>query len=88
MAKRRIEGLLRRVHPAAGVAVEVGSSQTVVSRIIQDRQMGLLVTGNCREAILAAEGECPVLRLATAAGASVRIAEPEPEYAMAARMSA
>ena len=87
-AKRRIEGLLRRFHPAADVAVEVGSSHTVVSRVIQDQEMGLLVTGNVREAILAAECECPVLRLAIPAASAVAATEPEPRYAIAARRSA
>lgn len=87
-AKRRIEGLLRRFHPTAKLAVEVGSNEAVVSRTIQDHGMGLLVTGNSREAILAARGECPVLRLAIAAAASVAVPEPEPRYAIAARRTA
>jgi nucleotide-binding universal stress UspA family protein len=87
-AKRRIEGLLRLFHSAAKVAVEVGSSHSVVSRIIQEHAMGLLVTGNSREAILAAQHECPVLRLAIPAAASVAAPEPEPLYAMAARRTA
>jgi nucleotide-binding universal stress UspA family protein len=87
-AKRRIESLLRRFHPAAQVAVEIGSSQSVVSRVIQDQKMGLLVTGNSREAILAAQHACPVLRLAIPATASAAATEPEPRYAMAARRTA
>lgn len=87
-AKRRIEGLLRRFHPSAKLAVDVGSSQAVVSRVIQDHGMGLLVTGNSREAILAARGECPVLRLAIPAAASAAVPEPEPRYAIAARRTA
>lgn len=87
-AKRRIEGLLRRFHPSAKLAVDVGSSQAVVSRVIQDHGMGLLVTGNSREAILAARGECPVLRLAIPAAASVAVPEPQPRYAIAGRRTA
>ncbi len=87
-ARRRIEGLLRRFHSAGRVAVEVGSSRAVVSRIIQDRGMGLLVTANSREAILAARHECPVLRLPIPAAASVGATEPERRYAMAARRTA
>src|SRR5579884_893061 len=87
-AKRRIEGLLRRFHPAAKLAIEIGSNQAVVSRVIQDHGTGLLVTGNSREAILAARGECPVLRLAVAASAWAAVPEPEPRYAIAARRTA
>lgn len=84
-AKKRIEGLLRLVHPVAELAVEVGSPQAVVSRIIQNHRMGLLITGNSREAILAARRECPVLRLGTPAGSTAASRKPEPCYAMAAR---
>lgn len=87
-AKRRIEGLLRRFHPSAELAVDVGSSQAVVSRVIQDHGMGLLVTGNSREAILAARGECPVLRLAIPTAASATVSEPQPQYAIAGRRTA
>ena len=87
-AKGRIDALLRRFHPAADVALEVGSCQTVVNRIIQDQEMGLLVTGNMREAILGAVRECPVLRLAIPAASSVSVGEPEPRYAVAERRSA
>jgi nucleotide-binding universal stress UspA family protein len=87
-AKSRIEVLLRHFHLGVKLAVEVGSNHTVVSRAIQDHVMGLLVTGYWREAILAARGECPVLRLAIAAAASIPAAETEPRYAMAARRSA
>ena len=52
-AKTRIEALLRRFHPAADVAVEVGSRQMVVSRAIQNHKTGLLITSNLRDAILA-----------------------------------
>lgn len=84
-AKRRIEGLLRFVNPAAELAVEVGSPQAVVSRILQNDGMGLLITGNAREAILAARHECPVLRLGIPAASTVAATKPEPCYAMAAR---
>lgn len=87
-AKRRIEALLRRFHPGADVALEVGSCQTVVNRVIQGQEMGLLVTGNLREAILAAERECPVLRVAVPAASFVSVAEPEPRYDVAVRRSA
>jgi len=50
--------------------------------------MGLLVTGDLREAILAAQSECPVLRLPSTAIGANRAAEPELRYAMAAGGSA
>jgi nucleotide-binding universal stress UspA family protein len=88
MAKRRIEALWRPFLARPEVAVEVGSHHAVVSRIIQSRQMGLLVTGDLREGILAAQSECPVLRLPSVATAANRAAEPELRYAMAAGGSA
>jgi hypothetical protein len=84
-ARERIEGLLRHFYPAAGVAVEVGSCQAVVSRVIQNDGMGLLITGNSREAILAARCECPVLRLGIPAASTLAATKPEPCYAMAVR---
>ena len=87
-AKRRIDQLLQRFYPAAGVAIEVGSSHVVVNRAIQNQGMGLLITGNSREAILATRRECPVLRLVNPAASAVAAEEPEPLYAMAARRSA
>ena len=83
-AKRRIEALWRPFLARPQVAVEVGSHQAVVSRVIQSRQMGLLVTGDLREAILAAQWECPVLRLPSNATEANRAAEPALRYAMAA----
>jgi len=76
-ARGRMETLRRRIWPPAEIVVEAGVSQTVVSRTLQSQEAGLLVTSNWREAILAAESECPVLRvappaLATAAASSER----------------
>ncbi|GEM_PF-3540581 len=87
-AKSRIEALLHRFHPSAELDVEVGPRRSVLSRVIQRREMGLLVTGNVRDAILAAERECPVLRLASPAASSVPAGEPESVYTMAARRCA
>lgn len=84
-AKKRIEALLRHFYPAAEVAVEVGSCRAVVNRVIQEDGMGLLITGNSREAILAARCECPVLRLGIPAAATAAATKQEPAYAMAAR---
>jgi nucleotide-binding universal stress UspA family protein len=87
-AKRRIEKLLRRFYAPADVTVEAGSHGAVVSSVIQSKAMGLLVTSNLREAILAAESECPVLRVATPISGRASNAIPEPEFAMAAGRSA
>lgn len=84
-AKSRIEGLLRLLSPAAQLAVEVGSPQAVVGRVLQNDGTGLLITGNSRDAILAARCECPVLRLGIPAAAAAAATKPEPRYAMAAR---
>lgn len=86
--KRRIEKLLRRFYAPADVTVEAGSHSAVVSSVIQSKAMGLLVTSNLREAILAAESECPVLRVATPAQSAASNAIPETEIAMAAGRSA
>ena len=85
LAKRRIEKLRNRFLPRAEVAVEIGPSHSVISRTIQNQDTGLLVTGNSREAILAAESECPVLRLATPAVSASSLAQPMPRYATARR---
>ena len=85
---RRPSGVLMGCHrfsPPAEAIVEVGQSSVVVGRALQSRDAGLLVTGNCREAILAAQSECPVLRLASPASAAVTAAEPERLYAAARR---
>ncbi len=84
-AQRRLDGLRRRFSPTADVLVEVGHSSVVVSRALQSREAGLLVTGNSREAIFAAEAQCPVLRLISPAAAAVTAAEPEWRYAVARR---
>jgi nucleotide-binding universal stress UspA family protein len=65
LAKSRIDKLGRSSYPSAEIAVDVGSHRTVIRRVIQSQAMGLLVTGNQREVILAAESQCPVLRVAT-----------------------
>ena len=85
-ARARTERLRRRYCPAADIRVERGPHRTVLSRVLKTHETGLLVTGNVREAILAAESECPVLRLSAPAAAAVPI--DEPVYEMAARRSA
>jgi nucleotide-binding universal stress UspA family protein len=57
----RIEGLCDRWAPGAEVQVGVGLLVSVISRAIRLCEAGLLVTGGSREALLAAESECPVL---------------------------
>ena len=83
-AKGRIDKLLRRFFPPAEVAVEMGSQSAVIGRVIQSKAMGLLVTSNLREAILAAESACPVLRVATPQTAAGSVGIPEEGYAIAA----
>ena len=84
LARTRIANLHRRFLAPLDVAIETGSHTAVVSGVIQRQAAGLLVTGNLREAILAAEAECPVLRVAPpvaeAAGATL-----EGLYSAAAR---
>jgi hypothetical protein len=84
-AVRRLDGLRQRFSPPAEAIVEVGQSSKVVGRAFESRGAGLLVTGKCREAILAAQFECPVLRLAPPPSAAVTAAEPERLYAAARR---
>jgi hypothetical protein len=84
--RMRLEKLRRKYFPAAEIRVEVGPHRTVLSRILRTHETGLLVTGNAREAILAAESECPVLRLSPPAAAAVPV--DEPAYEIAARRSA
>jgi len=84
-AVRRLDGLRHRFSPPAEAIVEVGQSSEVVGRALQSRDAGLLVTGNCLEAILAAQFECPVLRLAPPASAAVAAAEGERLHAGARR---
>jgi nucleotide-binding universal stress UspA family protein len=83
--ERRIERLRRRYAPSADVRIEVGSSETVVSRTIRAQSAGLLITGPFQEAILAARSECPVLRLAPPASSAIPLMEAEPWYADEAR---
>lgn len=64
LARKRIANLHRRLVAPFEVAIETGSHTAVVSDVIQRQAAGLLVTGNLREAILGAESECPVLRVA------------------------
>ncbi len=85
-ARSRMETLRRKYFPAADIRVEAGPHRTVLSRLLRTHETGLLVTGNMRETILAAESECPVLRLAAPAAAVVPVEEPV--YKMAARRSA
>lgn len=87
-AKRRLEELRRRFQPSAEVAVEIGPSRSVVSRTILNAATGLLVTGNCRDAILAAESECPVLRIAMPATSAEYATQAQPLYETAVRRSA
>lgn len=76
-ARKRITQLQRRISLEAEVAVEAGAARDVISRTIQNRETGLLVTGNWRESILASEAECPVLRLPIPVSVGAYIAPPE-----------
>ncbi|HLK51659.1 MAG TPA: universal stress protein [Bryobacteraceae bacterium] len=85
IAKQRIEILRRRFFAPAEVAVETGSHAAVVRRVIQRQAAGLLITGNLREAIVAAAPHCPVLRVATPAAVAARAALELPYAAVAGR---
>jgi hypothetical protein len=43
--------------------VVAGWREAVIGRALRDRHADLLIAGDCREAVLAAEAICPVLRL-------------------------
>lgn len=60
----RVDELRRRLAPRAGVMVAAGWRQGVIARMIRNQSAQLLITGDCRQTILAAEAICPVLRLA------------------------
>jgi nucleotide-binding universal stress UspA family protein len=62
----RVEELCARRAPGAEVHVDVGLPGSVISRAIRLYGAGLLVTGGSREALLAAESECPVLYVGSA----------------------
>lgn len=81
-ARRHLDSLCRRHFPSAETTVEIGSRHTVLSRALQNQEAGLLVTGNRRASILAAEAECPVLRLALPAAAESSV-RPLLQYAAA-----
>ena len=59
----RIGKLRRRIAPWADVRVAAGWREAVIGHAVRDLGGDLLITGDCREAVLAAEGTCPVLRL-------------------------
>ena len=59
----RINKLRARTAPHAEVMVATGWREAVVGQTLRDRRADLLVAGDCRAAVLAAEGTCPVLRL-------------------------
>jgi nucleotide-binding universal stress UspA family protein len=60
----RIEKLRRRFAPSAEVVVAAGCCEAVIGRAVRESGASLLITGDCRQAVLAAEPTCPVLRLA------------------------
>ena len=59
----RINQLRARIAPRAEVMVATGWREGVIGRALRDRCADLLIAGDCRTAVLAAEGTCPVLRL-------------------------
>jgi nucleotide-binding universal stress UspA family protein len=67
----RIEKLCRRIAPSADVMVAAGRCEAVIGRAVRDCRASLLITGNCRQAVLAAEATCPVLRLADGPGRAI-----------------
>jgi nucleotide-binding universal stress UspA family protein len=77
LATMQIDVLRRRLAPAAGLRVRMGSTGAVINRVIRDEEAGLLVCGGDRESILAAESACPVLRVAVPRASVLRAPEPE-----------
>jgi nucleotide-binding universal stress UspA family protein len=61
LLRSRIEAMRDRWAPGSPVQVGVGLPVSVFSRAIRQHGAGLLVSGGSREALLAAESECPVL---------------------------
>lgn len=76
-AAKRVASLRTRFCPSSACSIDVGSRHTVLSRVLRSLEAGLLVTGNQRDAILAAESECPVLRLPASASAALAV---QPRY--------
>jgi nucleotide-binding universal stress UspA family protein len=67
----RMEKLCRRIAPTADVVVAAGWCEAVISRAVRDCRASLLITGDCRQAVLAAEATCPVLRIAYDPGSAI-----------------
>jgi len=68
---KRMEKLRSRIAPDADVMVAAGWCEEIVGRAVRERRASLLVTGHCRQAVLAAEATCPVLRLAHHSGGAI-----------------
>jgi len=77
LATLQIDVLRRRLAPAAGLQVHLGSTGSVIRRVIRDQEADLLVSSGDRESILAADSACPVLRVAVPQRAVLRAPEPE-----------
>jgi nucleotide-binding universal stress UspA family protein len=82
--RSRMEGLCERWAPRAEVHVGVGLPGTVFSRVIRFHGARMLVSGGSREALLAAESQCPVLYI----GPSSRVPAGRPEAAGQAEFAA
>ncbi|MEP6716904.1 MAG: universal stress protein [Terriglobia bacterium] len=67
----RIDKLRPRIASRAEVTVAAGWREAVIGRAVREQRSDLLITGNCRKTIQAAEGACPVLRLGRHPGRAV-----------------
>lgn len=65
--RRRVEDLRDGFAPGAAIRIDPGHAASVISRALRLYDAVLLVTGNSREALRAAHGECPVLCINAAA---------------------
>lgn len=59
----RINRLRARAAPGAEVIIATGWREAVIGQALRDRRADLLIAGDCRATVLAAEGTCPALRL-------------------------
>jgi nucleotide-binding universal stress UspA family protein len=81
--RSRVEELRDRYAPGATIHVEAGYPALTIGRALRYHGAGLLVAGGSRVAVMAAEGECPVLYAGPA-----RSAKAASHYDLAIRRSA
>ena len=75
LARARVEALRDQYVPSAEVHIQVGDVSSVVSQVLHRMNSGLLVAAGQGEAKLAAEMDCPVLRIARPMATAPAIAQ-------------